>query len=201
MTESPVETDAHQPGMRKPQTKEPVMFNNLREDWQTYERDIWRQGLWVMAVYRFGRWRYRIRPAWLRKPFSLLYKLLRTASQVMTGIELPCETKVGRRLRIEHFGGIIVSGDTEIGDDVVLRQGVTLGLRRTNERGAPRIGNRVDIGAGAKILGSVTIGDGAVIGANAVVLDDVPAGALAVGIPARIVRRSTSRPGALEACA
>jgi serine O-acetyltransferase len=78
---------------------------------------------------------------------------------------------------------------------------VTLGLRRTNERGAPRIGNRVDIGAGAKILGSVTIGDGAVIGANAVVLDDVPAGALAVGIPARIVRRSTPIPVSLEACA
>ena len=59
------------------------MFNNLREDWQTYERDIWRQGLWVMVVYRFGRWRYRIRPSWLRKPFSLMYKLLRTTSQVM----------------------------------------------------------------------------------------------------------------------
>jgi serine O-acetyltransferase len=175
------------------------MFNNLKEDWQAHERDIWRQGLWVMAVYRFGRWRYRIRPAWLRKPFSLLYKLLRTMSQVMTGIELPCETKVGRRLRIEHFGGTIVSGDSEIGDDVVLRQGVTLGLRRTNERGAPRIGNGVDIGAGAKILGPVTIGDGAVIGANAVVLDDVPAGALAVGIPARIVRRGVPRAVSLDA--
>ena len=88
------------------------MFDNLREDWHTYDGDIWRQGLWVMWVYRFGRWRYRIRPSWLRKPFSLMYKLLRTTSQVMTGIELPCETKVGRRLRIEHFGGIIVSGDT-----------------------------------------------------------------------------------------
>jgi serine O-acetyltransferase len=177
------------------------MFNNLREDWQTYGRDIWRQGLWVMWVYRFGRWRYRIRPAWLRKPFSLLYKCLRMASQVMTGIELPCETAIGRRLRIEHFGGIIVSGDAVIGDDVVLRQGVTLGLRRTNQRGAPRIGNRVDIGAGAKILGPVTIGDDAVIGANAVVLDDVPPGALAVGIPARIVRRGTPKPVPVEACA
>jgi serine O-acetyltransferase len=166
-----------------------MMFDNLKEDWRTYEGDIWRQGLWVMWVYRFGRWRYRIRPAWLRKPFSLLYKLLRTASQMTTGIELPCETQIGRRLRIEHFGGIIISGDAVIGDDVVLRHGVTLGLRRTNQRGAPRIGHRVDIGAGAKILGSVVIGDDAIIGANAVVLQDVPAGALAVGIPARIIRR------------
>ena len=54
------------------------MFENVREDWQTYERDIWRQGFWAMLVYRFGRWRYSIRPAILRKPFSLLYKIFRT---------------------------------------------------------------------------------------------------------------------------
>lgn len=165
------------------------MFENLREDWKTYEGDIWRQGLWAMGVYRFGQWRYRVRPALLRKPLSLLYKLLRTACQILTGIELPCETRIGRRLRIEHFGGIVISGDAVIGDDVVLRQGVTIGLKHTGQRGAPRIGNRVDIGAGAKLLGSIDIGDNAIIGANAVVLRDVPAGALAAGIPARIIVR------------
>lgn len=166
------------------------MFETLREDWRTYEGDIWRQGLWVMAVFRFGQWRYRVRPALLRKPLSLLYKVLRTGCQMLTGVELPCETRVGRRLRIEHFGGIVVSGDAVIGDDVVLRQGVTIGLRRTGERGAPRIGNRVDIGAGAKILGPISVGDDAVIGANAVVLGDVPPGTLAVGIPAVIRARN-----------
>lgn len=165
------------------------MFDHLKEDWRTYEGDIWRQGLWAMWVYRFGQWRYKVRPAWLRKPFSFLYKLQRTVIQMLTGIELPCETQVGRRLRIEHFGGIIVSGDAVIGDDVVIRQGVTIGLKRTNQRGAPQIGNRVDIGAGAKLLGPIRIGDDAVIGANAVVLCDVPAGALAVGVPARIILR------------
>jgi serine O-acetyltransferase len=165
------------------------MFERVRQDWQTYEGDIWRQGLWVMWVYRFGQWRYRVRPAWLRKPFSLLYKILRTLIQMLTGIELPCETQIGERLRIEHFGGIIVSGDAVIGDDVILRHGVTIGLKNTKQRGAPRIGNRVDIGAGAKLLGPIHIGDDAVIGANAVVLRDVPAGALAVGIPARIIER------------
>lgn len=161
----------------------------LREDWHAHERDPWRQGIWVMFVYRFGQWRYGVRPALLRKPLSLAYRLLRTACQMLTGIELPCEARVGRRLRIEHFGGIIVSGDAVIGDDVVLRQGVTIGLKRTGERGAPRIGDRVDIGAGAVILGPIRIGDDAVIGANAVVLRDVPAGALAAGVPARILRR------------
>jgi serine O-acetyltransferase len=165
------------------------MFDRLREDWQTYERDIWRQGFWVMCAYRFGNWRYRLRPDWLRKPFSLLYKLLRTASQMATGIELPCETRIGRRLLIEHFGGIIVSGDAVIGDDVVIRQGVTIGLRSTGRRGAPVIGDRVDIGAGAKLLGNIRIGNDAVIGANAVVLCDVPDGALAVGIPAVVKPR------------
>jgi serine O-acetyltransferase len=166
----------------------------LREDWATYERDPFRQGLWVMMVYRFGRWRYGLRSPLARVPMSFLYKLLRAAMHVLTGIDLPCEAKVGRRLRIDHFGGIIVSGDAVIGDDVILRNGVTIGLKRTNERGAPVIGNRVDIGAGAKILGAIHIGDDAVIGANAVVVRDVPAGAVAVGIPARTLARQKPRP-------
>ncbi|MCW5969230.1 MAG: hypothetical protein KIT57_12020 [Blastocatellales bacterium] len=167
------------------------MFENLREDWATYERDWARQGLWVMVVYRFGRWRYRIRPALLRKPFSFLYKILKVISQVLTGIDLPCEAEMGRRCRIEHFGDIIISGDAAFGDDVIIRNGVTVGLRNTAERGSPRIGNRVDIGAGAKILGKITIGDDAVIGANAVVITDVPANSVAVGVPARIIPKKT----------
>lgn len=174
-----------------------AVFERLREDWQTYGRDISRQGFWVMCVFRFGQWRYRIRPAWLRKPFSFVYRVLRTFVQILTGIELHCETRVGRRLLIEHFGGIIVSGDAVIGDDVVIRQGVTIGLRTTGRRGAPVIGDRVDIGAGAKLLGAIRVGDDAVIGANAVVLCDVPAGALAVGVPAIIkIRQSSSEDAA-----
>lgn len=164
------------------------MFDNLREDWRTYERDIWRQGLWVMVAYRFGRWRYGV-PRLLRPPFSFLYKLMKIASQILTGIDLPCEVTLGRRVRIEHFGGIVISGDTVIGDDVVLRNGVTIGLRHTGTRGAPRIGNRVDIGTGAKILGAITVGDDSAIGANAVVLKDVPPNSIAVGVPATIKAR------------
>ncbi len=172
------------------------MFDNLREDWRTHERDLARQGLWVMAVYRFGRWRYRIQNRWLRLPFSILYKLLKLLSQILTGIDLPCEVTVGRRFKIEHFGDIIISGDTVFGDDVVIRNGVTVGLKRTNERGAPIIGNRVDIGAGAKILGPIRIGDDVTVGANAVVLQDVPPNSLAIGVPAQIrPRREPTMPG------
>ena len=165
------------------------MFENIREDWHTYDGDLTRQGLWVMVVYRFGRWRYTVQQRWLRLPLSILYKILKLLSQILTGIDLPCEVQVGRRLIIEHFGDIIISGDTVIGDDVIIRNGVTIGLKRTGIAGAPIIGNRVDIGAGAKILGAIHIGDDVVIGANAVVLKDIPANSLAVGVPATIKPR------------
>ncbi|MEP7338957.1 MAG: serine acetyltransferase [Acidobacteriota bacterium] len=172
------------------------MFDNIRQDWETYEKDISRQGLWVMVVYRFGRWRYTLQPRLLRLPFSFLYKVLNVASQILTGIELPCEVSLGRRFRIEHFGGIIISGDAVFGDDVVIRNGVTVGLRRTGVRGAPVIGNRVDIGAGAKILGDIRIGDDVAIGANAVVLTDVPSNSIAVGVPATIKPRNPGKSAA-----
>ncbi len=165
------------------------MFDNIREDWHTHSRQLSRQGLWAMAVYRFGRWRYTIRWRWLRMPFSFIYKVLKTLSEVLTGIELPCETTVGRRFRIDHFGGIVISGDAVFGDDCVIRNGVTVGLKHTGQRGAPILGNRVDIGAGAKILGAIHIGDDVQIGANAVVLIDVPSNSIAVGVPARVIPR------------
>jgi serine O-acetyltransferase len=165
------------------------VFENIREDWRTYHGQLSRQGLWAMAVYRFGRWRYTIRWRWLRLPFSFLYKFIKPFAEVLTGIELPSETTVGQRFRIDHFGGIVISGDAVFGDDCVIRNGVTVGLKRTGERGAPILGNRVDIGAGAKVLGAIQIGNDVVIGANAVVLTDVPSNSIAVGIPARIIPR------------
>ena len=162
------------------------MLENVREDWRTYEGDLTRQGLWVMLVFRFGQWRYTVKPAIIRIPLSFIYKVLKLWSQILTGIDLPCEVKVGHRFKIEHFGGIIVSGDAQFGDDVVIRNNVTVGLRRTGVRGAPVFGNRVDIGAGAVIVGPIHIGDDVSIGANAVVLQDVPANSIAVGVPATI---------------
>jgi serine O-acetyltransferase len=105
------------------------------------------------------------------------------------GIEIPCEAVIGKRFSIEHTGAIVISGDAVFGDDCVIRQGVTVGLKNRNHRGSPRIGNRVDIGAGAKLLGDIAIGDDVAIGANAVVLCDVPDGCIAVGVPAVIKTR------------
>jgi serine O-acetyltransferase len=174
------------------------MFENLREDWRTYEGDLARQGLWVMIVYRFGRWRYRVRPQLFRVPLSFVYKVLKLMSQILTGIDLPCEVVLGRRFCIEHFGGIIVSGDTIFGDDIVIRNNVTVGLRRTGIRGAPVFGNGVDIGAGAVILGPIHIGDNVSIGANAVVLTDVPPNSIAVGVPAAIRPKKVAKEAVIQ---
>ena len=114
-----------------------TMFDNLREDWRTYEGALSRQGLWVMVVYRFGRWRYTSAAATrCAYPSPSVYRILKLMSQILTGIDLPCEATVGRRFCIEHFGGIIISGDAVFGDDCVIRNGVTVGLRRTKS-GAP----------------------------------------------------------------
>lgn len=165
------------------------MFENIRGDLRAHGGDWAAQGFWVMLVYRFGRWRYSVRPALLRKVFSLLYKVLYKFVQILTGIELPCEVIVGRNFVIDHFGGIVVSGYTQFGDNCRIRNGVVIGLKNIAEPVAPIIGNNVDIGAGAKILGAIKVGNNVVVGANAVVITDVPDNSLAVGIPARIKAR------------
>lgn len=165
------------------------MFNNIRQDLKTYEGDWGAQGFWVMVVYRFGRWRYGVRPPIIRKIFSLLYKFCFKLVQILTGIELPCEVPVGRNFRIDHFGDIIISGYSSFGDDCILRNGVTVGLKNVETKKAPQIGNRVNIGAGAKLLGPIRVGNNVDIGANSVVINDVPDNSIAVGIPARILAK------------
>lgn len=174
------------------------MFDNLREDLHSYGGDPTRRGFWTMIVYRLGRWRYTIGSRPLRLPFSILYKALKVVSESVTGTELPCEVVIGRRLRIEHSFDIVVSGDAVLGDDVVLRNGVTIGLRHEGKRGAPVIGNRVDIGAGAKLLGAIRIGDDVSIGANAVVICDVPSHSIAVGVPARVMAKRPAMVGEIS---
>jgi serine O-acetyltransferase len=168
------------------------MFENIRADLRAHSGDWAAQGFWVMLVYRFGRWRYGVRPALLRKLLSLVYKVLYKLVQILTGIELPCEVVIGRNFVIDHFGGIVISGYAQFGDDCRIRNGVVVGLKNVHEPIAPVIGNNVDIGAGAKVLGNIRIGNNVVIGANAVVLIDVPDNSLAVGVPAMIKQRSSS---------
>ena len=165
------------------------MFRNIRADLAAHQGDWGAQGFWALLVYRFGRWRYTVRPAILRKLLSVIYHVLYKLIQIITGIELPCEVPIGRNFVIEHSGGIVVSGFASFGDDCRIRNGVVVGLSRVDEPCAPQIGNDVDIGTGAKVLGNIRIGNGVRIGANAVVITDVPDDCLAVGVPAAIKPR------------
>lgn len=160
----------------------------LREDYATHERDPFNQGFWAIAVHRFGNWRMGVRSGLLRAPLSLLYRMLHKWVEWTCGIDLTYTTRVGRRVRLWHHGGMILEA-LEIGDDVHIRQNTTFGLRR---HGDPRwlkpvIGPGVQIGAGAVIVGAVTIGEGSVIGANVVLAEDVPAGSI-VTLPRPQVR-------------
>ena len=165
------------------------MFKNIKQDLAVYDGDMSAQGFWVMVVYRFGRWRYGIKNRIIRIPFSIIYKIIFKMIQVLTGIELPCETKIGKNFKIDHFGGIIISGYASFGDNCRIRNGVTIGLKNLGNPKAPQVGDNVDIGAGAKLLGEIVIGDDVIIGANAVVITDVPSRSLAVGVPARIIAK------------
>ncbi len=168
------------------------MFENIRHDLRAHGGDWAAQGFWALVVYRFGRWRYGLRPPLVRKLFSVIYKVLYKWVQIMTGIELPCEVEIGRNFVIDHFGGIIISGYAKFGDNCRIRNGVVIGLQYANEPVAPRIGNNVDIGAGAKVLGNIFVGNNVLIGANAVVVKDVPDNSIVIGNPAVIKPRSTS---------
>ena len=158
------------------------------EDLRAAQEGLLSLGFWALQAYRFGHLRYRFQSKFIRIPMGAIHLLLAKLMEMCTGITIGVSAKIGRRLTIEHSGAIVVHGNAEIGDDCIIRQGVTLGNRRLDDPfGAPKLGHRVNVGAGAKILGRVVIGDDADIGANAVVLQDVPAGALAVGVPARII--------------
>ena len=171
-----------------------VAFANIRADLRAHGGNWGAQGFWALVVYRFGRWRYGVRPVLLRKLMSGLYKIAFKLVQIVTGIELPCEVEIGRNFVIDHFGGIIISGYAKFGDNCRIRNGVCIGLARVSDPCAPVIGNNVDIGCGAKLLGRITVGNNVLIGANSVVTRDVPANSVAMGVPAVIKARRQLAP-------
>jgi len=174
-------------------TAEPGFWGQVREDFVAYKRDWTRPGFQALLVHRFGVWRTGIRSQPLRAPFGLVYRALYVAVRNLYGIELPYSAQIGRRVIFEHQHGIVVHGAAVIGDDCIIRQGVTLGIRSMDRLAdAPVLGRGVNVGAGAKILGPVHVGDEAAIGANSVVLKDIPARAVAVGIPAQVVRSAAN---------
>jgi serine O-acetyltransferase len=166
----------------------------LREDLRTHGGNPFEQGFWAIAVHRFGNWRMAL-PKPPRVAMTILYRVLYKCVEWTCGISLPYTVRLGRRVRIWHHGGMILHARS-IGDDVTIRQNTTFGLVRPDQPlEIPTIGDRVDIGCGACVLGFITLGHDSRIGANAVVLADVPPGATAVGVPARVIKYTDERGG------
>ena len=139
-------------------------------------------------------WSHRLgHRMWARPRLRGLARVLMQLTRFLTGIEIHPGATIGRRFFIDHGMGVVIGETAEVGDDVMIYHGVTLGGRTMQQvKRHPTIGHRVTIGAGAKILGPLTVGDDSAIGANAVVTRDVPAGSIATGIPA-VVRVRTEK--------
>ena len=168
------------------------MFNNIREDIASvFDRDPAARSTWevitcypgfhALRIHRIAHWLWLMDLRWLGRLVSHIGRWL-------TGIEIHPGATIGRRFFIDHGMGVVIGETAEIGDDVTLYHGVTLGGTSWNKgKRHPTLRNGVVIGAGAKVLGPIVVGEGAKIGSNAVVVKDVPPGATAVGIPARII--------------
>lgn len=174
------------------------MFDRIKEDIAAVrERDpaarsaleifLLYPGVKAVRMHRRANWFYRHGMLFLARAIS--QRAVRK-----TGIEIHPAAKLGRRLFIDHGTGVVIGETAEIGDDVTIYQGVTLGgTGKDTGKRHPTIGNHVMIGSGAKVLGPFKVGDHARIAAGAVVLDEIPPDATAVGVPARVVRRGKIR--------
>jgi serine O-acetyltransferase len=164
-----------------------ALGTELRAAWVRHGRTLREPGFWAVSTYAIGRAASRSSSLPLRALGSAVYGALSTGLRFVSGIELNREATIGSDLHLVHGWNVKVHPATVIGDRVGLMHDVTLGT--TPERPyPPRVGNDVFIGAGARILGDVVVGDGARIAANSVVLSDVPPGATAIGVPARVIR-------------
>jgi len=168
------------------------LFKTLREDIQTiFDKDpAARSVLEVVFCYPglHALWFYRLAHLLWGHKLKFLARFVSHISRFLTGIEIHPGARIGRRFFIDHGSGVVIGETAEVGDDVLMYQGVVLGgTSLKKEKRHPTIGNNVVIGAGAIALGAITIGDGARIGAGSVVIKPVPAGATVVGVPGRAV--------------
>ncbi len=171
------------------------MFKTFREDIQTVfnEDPAARSMLEVLFCYPglHALWFHRLAHFLWQRKLRFLARFVSHIGRFLTGIEIHPGARIGRRFFIDHGAGVVIGETAEVGDDVLIYQGVVLG-GTTLKKGKrhPTIGNNVVMGTGSVALGAITIGDGAKIGSGSVVVKSVPAGATVVGIPGRIVEDS-----------
>jgi serine O-acetyltransferase len=170
-----------------------------REDYRRHFRRAFEPGLHVIATHRLGVWAEGLDPPLARGPVTAIYAVLALYCEYVYGSRIEPSCRIGRRVLLAHSSaGIVLGHDVAIGDECLLRHNVTLGRLRHARPGDPTLGARVEVGAGAVVIGAITIGDDAVIGANAVVTSDVPPGAV-VHAPAATIRMPGELVGEVEA--
>ena len=173
------------------------MFKNLRYDIKSVLKNDPAAKSWIEVLLLYPTIHsliaYRIAHRLYALKLYFLARLISQVSRFFTGIEIHPGAKIGKGLFIDHGMGVVIGETAEVGDNVVIYHGVTLGgTGKDKGKRHPTVGNNVIIGTGAKVLGPINIGDGAKIGANSVVLNDVPTEATAVGIPAENKIKSTA---------
>jgi len=200
---APIDREAGTRAEREPSALAPVARRPAAGDWARLRRDFERlrrvksrslllaladallldSGFQALLAHRLAH-------ALARRRVPLLPAVCRRWAIGACGVDILPRAEIGGGCIVAHGIGLVIGGETVIGDDATLLHAVTLGEVRFDELACPRLGDRVTVGAGAAVLGGVTVGDDAVIGAGAVVLADVPAGARVAGVPARIVGRA-----------
>ena len=146
------------------------------------------QGLWASSVYRLSHFSTIMKPKWLGRLIRVFFLFVEKFTEIVTGIRIPGECEIGRGLYIGHFGPTILNSQVRIGANCNLSQGVTIGVVQVGQnKGTPKIGNRVYIGPNSIIIGNISIADDAVIGAGSIVTNDVPERAVVAGNPAKII--------------
>lgn len=152
------------------------------------------EAFWTLYWYRFGRWARTELSMPVVKPLCLvLYRVMFRILRVAYGISIPAEVEAGPGLYFGHFGGVWINPQVRLGRNVSILHGVTIGLGGQGAvQGVPVIGDDVFIGPNATITGRLTVGNGCVIGANSLVVGDVPDGATAVGVPARVLMKGAN---------
>ncbi|MFQ6121903.1 MAG: serine O-acetyltransferase [Dehalococcoidales bacterium] len=168
------------------------MFKTLKEDIRTvFAKDPAARSIAEVILCYPGLhalWLHRLAHFLWQHNLKLLARLLSHINRFLTGIEIHPAAKIGRRFFIDHGAGVVIGETSEIGDDVLMYQGVVLGgTTLEKKKRHPTIGNNVEIGTGAIALGPITIGDGARIGSGSVVIKSVPPGTTVVGIPGKAV--------------
>lgn len=169
------------------------MIRRLIKEWELHERSLSDFALWAIVTYRFGAWLSGLPRGPIRWAAFKVYFVMAKTVEVASGIWIGHGAQLGENVHLVHSGNIKIHREAKVGNGTSIMHDVTLGMNM-GRPGVPEVGENVLIGVGAKLLGGIHVGDEATIAPNSLVITDVPAGATAMGVPARIMPSRAKSP-------